>query len=149
MYLGNFVRPRRIGWVMGPDGYAWLTPTRLRAPAVPFVRRDQRVGGKLFTRGYADVAPVLAVEVFSPGNTISELEAKRSEFFAAGTLLFWIVYPERQEIVVSTGPDEHRVLTASDVLDGGNVLPGFTLPLAELFATVELGDIRDGDLLSR
>jgi Uma2 family endonuclease len=148
-YLGNFVRPRCIGWVMGPDGYAWLTPTRLRAPAVSFVRRDQRVGGKLLTRGYADVAPALAAEVFSPGNTVSELEHKRAEFFAAGTLLFWIVYPERREIVVSTGPEEHRVLMATDVLDGGNVLPGFTLGVAELFAAVELGDIRDGDLMSR
>jgi Uma2 family endonuclease len=140
-HLGNFVRPRRIGWVMGPDGYAWLSPTRLRAPAVSFVRRDQRVGGKLLSRGYADVAPALAAEVFSPGNTFSELEHKRAEFFAAGTLLFWIVYPERREIVVSTGPEEHRVLTAGDVLVGGNVLPGFTLGVAELFAAVELGEM--------
>jgi hypothetical protein len=42
--------------------------------------------------------------------------------------------------VVSTGPEEHRVLTATDVLDGGNVLPGFTLGVAELFAAVELGE---------
>jgi hypothetical protein len=71
---------------------------------------------------------------------VSELEQKRAEFFAAGTLLFWIVYPERREIVVSTGPEEHRRLTATDVLDGGNVLPGFTLPVAELFEAVPLGE---------
>jgi len=139
-FLNNFVRPRRLGWVMGADGFVRLMGTRVRAPDVSFVRRDQRAGGKLLMRGYADVAPALAVEVFSPGNTVSELEAKRSEFLAAGTLLFWIVYPERREIVVSTGPGEHRLLTIADVLDGATVLPGFTLPVKELFASVDLGE---------
>lgn len=143
-FLNNFVRPRRLGWVLGPDGFVRLYGTRLRAPDVSFVRRDQRVGGKLLSRGYADVAPALAAEVFSPGNTVSELEHKRAEFFAAGTLLFWIVYPERQEIVVSTGPEQHRVMTVADVLEGGNVLPAFTLPVVELFAAVELGGIASG-----
>jgi len=144
-FLNNFVRPRRLGWVLGADGFVRLMGTRLRAPDVSFVRRDQRVGGKLPMRGYADVAPALAVEVFSPGNTASELEKKRAEFFEAGTLLFWIVYSERREIVVSTGPNQHRVLTAADVLDGGNVLPGFMLSVAELFAAVELTDPPAGE----
>jgi Uma2 family endonuclease len=139
-FLNSFVRPRRIGWVLAPDGYVWLFGRHLRAPDVSFVRRNQRPGGKVLSTGYADVAPVLAVEVFSPGNTTAELERKRTEFFAAGTELFWIVYPERQEIVVSTGPDEHRTLGPDDLLDGGTVLPGFTLKVADLFERVNLGD---------
>lgn len=138
-FLTGWVRPRRLGWVLAPDGYVRLFGRLLRAPDVSFARRDQRSGGEVLSTGYADVAPALAVEIFSPGNTTAELERKRAEFFAAGTELFWIVYPERQEIVVSTGPDQHRTLGAEDTLDGGTVLPGFTLQVGELFARVSLG----------
>jgi Uma2 family endonuclease len=137
--LNLFIRPRKSGWILGPDGFVWLLGKRLRAPDVAFVRRDQRPDGKLVTKGYADVAPALAVEIFSPGNTVREIEQKRDDFFAAGTELFWIVYPERREIEVSTSPQAHRTLGAGDTLDGGTVLSGFTLPVAELFAAAELG----------
>jgi Uma2 family endonuclease len=139
-FLVTFVRPRRLGWVMPPDGYVRLFGRLLRAPDVSFVRRDQRPDGEVLATGYAEIAPALAVEIFSPGNTTAEIERKRAEFFAAGTELFWIVYPERQEIVVSVGPDEHRTLGSDDTLDGGQVLPGFTLKVAELFERVNLGD---------
>lgn len=138
-FLNNFVRPRRIGWVIAPDGYVWLFGKLLRAPDVAFARRDQRPEEKALDEGYPDVAPALAVEIFSPSNTKAELERKRAEFFAAGTELFWIVYPERREIVVSTGLEEHRTLGPDDTLDGGTVLPGFTLRVAELFEQVNLG----------
>lgn len=136
--LGDFIRPVRSGWILGPNGYSWIEDS-LRAPDVSFSRRDQRPGERILEEGYADVAPALAVEIFSPGNTTAELERKRDEFFAAGTELFWIVYPERQEIVVSTSPRDHRTLGPADTLDGGTVLPGFTLRVAELFERVKLG----------
>lgn len=142
--LTNFVLPRRLGWVLGPDGFVWLFGTQLRAPDVSFVRKDQRPGGRLLDKGYADIAPALAVEVFSPGNTVREIERKRADFFAAGTELFWIVYPDRQEVEVSTGPETHRVLGRDDTLDGGTVLPGFSLKVSELFAAVELGEEMNG-----
>lgn len=143
--LNTVVRPGRLGWVLGADGFVRLFSTKLRAPDVSFVRREQRAGGRLLSRGYADVAPALAVEIFSPGNTVSELEEKRAEFFAAGTELFWIVYPEQRQIVVSTGPEEHCVLGADDMLDGGSVLPGFLLRVGDLFAAVDLGDSPNDD----
>lgn len=138
--LGNFVAATRLGWILGADGFVRLFGRLLRAPDVSFVRRDQRRGGEVLSTGYADIAPALAVEIFSPGNTTAELERKRAEFFAAGTELFWIVYPERREIVVSTGPDQHRTLGPDDTLDGGSVLPGFMLKVAELFERVSLGE---------
>lgn len=143
--LANFVLPRRLGWVLGPDGFVWLFGTQLRAPDVSFVRRDQRPGGKLLDKGYADVAPMLAVEVFSPGNTVREIERKRADFFAAGTELFWVVYPDRQEIEVSTGPETHRILGRDDTLDGGKVLPGLSVKIADLFAAVDLGKDLNGN----
>ena len=139
-FLNIFIRPQRLGWVIAPDGYYRLFGRLLRAPDISYIRRDDRPDGEILSTGYADVAPALAVEIFSPGNTTAELERKRGEFFAAGTELFWIVYPERREIVVSTGPEEHSTLGPDDTLDGGTVLPGFTLRVAELFERVNLGE---------
>ena len=139
-FLNVFVRPRRLGWIQAPDGFTRLFGTQLRAPDVSFVRRDQRPGGKLLKRGYAEVAPALVVEVFSPGNTMREMEQKRHEFFAAGTELFWIVYPDRQEVEISTDPETHRILAQDDTLDGGTVLPGFSVKVGEIFAALEWGD---------
>ena len=138
-FLNLFVRPRQLGWVLGPDGFVWLFGTHLRAPDVSFIRRDQRPGGRLLDKGYANVAPALAVEIFSPGNTRREIEQKRSDFFAAGTELFWVVYPN-QEIEVSTSAEAHHILRRHETLDGGTVLPGFSIRIAELFAAVELGE---------
>lgn len=143
-FLGNFVAPRRLGWILGADGFVWLFGAQLRAPDVSFVRRDQRPRGRLLDKGYADIAPALAVEVFSPGNTVREIERKRADFFASGTELFWIVYPDRQEVEVSTSQETHRVLRRDDTLDGGSVLPGFSLEVAELFAAVELEEQANG-----
>lgn len=138
--LRNFVVAHRLGWVVGADGYIRLFETQLRAPDVAFVRKDQRAGGRPLTQGYSDVAPALAVEVFSPGNTLREMQQKRGEFFAAGTELFWIVYPDRREVEVSTGPKSHRIVRTNETLDDGTVLPGFSIQVADLFANIELDD---------
>lgn len=137
--LTVFVTPRRLGWILATDGFVRLFGTQLRAPDASFVRRDQRPAGRLLSQGYADVAPALAVEVLSPGNTAREIERKRNEFFEAGTELFWVISLDRQEVVISTGTTEHRVLGRDDVLDGGTVLPGFSVKVSELFANIDLG----------
>ena len=136
--LSQFVSSRRLGWVAGPDGFTWLTKTTLRAPDVSFIARDQLPGNRVPDHGYVDVAPALAAEIFSPGNTQREMEQKRSDFFAAGTQLFWIVYPDRQEVEVSTGPETHSTVDRNGTLDGGELLPGFSLKVAELFADLDL-----------
>lgn len=136
--LTNFILPRKLGWIQGPDGFVWLTATQLRAPDVSFIHRDQMPGGKFHDYGFATVAPRLAVEIFSPGNTAREMDQKRREFFAAGTELFWIVYPDRQQIEVFTDLGTPRTLTREDTLDGGTVLPGFSVQVGEIFAAAEL-----------
>jgi Uma2 family endonuclease len=78
--------------------------------------------------------PDLAVEVLSEGNTPREMEQKLQEYFTAGVRLVWYVDPVRQEVHVYTAPDQRKVLTADHTLHGGEVLPGFTLPLRQLFA---------------
>jgi Uma2 family endonuclease len=77
--------------------------------------------------------PDLAVEVLSASNTAQEMNRKLQEYFAAGTQLIWYVDPEAQGITVYTAPEQWIELGIEDVLDGGNVLPGFQLSIRELF----------------
>jgi Uma2 family endonuclease len=146
--LREFIKPRRLGWLLAPDGYFRLFGRLMRAPDVSFSRRDQRAGGKPLDHGYSRTAPALAVEVFSPGNTVRELEQKRAEFFKAGTEMFWIVYPEQEQIVVATPDCQPQALKGDDVLDGGSVLPGFTLRVGDLFAAINLDADAGGDAAS-
>ncbi|HEX6985701.1 MAG TPA: Uma2 family endonuclease [Planctomycetaceae bacterium] len=139
MFLSNYVVPRRLGWVHGPQGFFWLGAD-LRAPDASFTRKEQRPGG-LLRRGYSDVAPALAAEVLSPGNTADEMARKRAEFFARGTELFWIVDPIARTIDVYTRPDRpDATLRDGDTLTGDPVLPGFSLPVRDLFDAAELSD---------
>ena len=66
---------------------------------------------------------------------------KRQEYFAAGVQLVWLVDPEARTVEVFTAPEQSAVLHAEQTLEGGAVLPGFALPLQELFAELDrLGD---------
>ena len=80
-----------------------------------------------------DVVPDLAVEVVSPTNRDEEGLAKVREYFEAGVRLVWKIYPNEQVVHVYESFTTIRVLTRADELDGGEVVPGFRLPLATLF----------------
>jgi Uma2 family endonuclease len=71
--------------------------------------------------------------VLSKSNTKAEIARKMKEYFAAGTRLAWIVDPKTETVRVHRSPEEFVVLKAGDVLDGGDVLPGFQVPVQELF----------------
>jgi Uma2 family endonuclease len=81
----------------------------------------------------------LAVEVLSVNNTLKEMERKRKEYFQAGCRLVWEIDPAQRTATVYTSPEDSQVLSESDTLDGGDVLPGFKLPLAQAFT--ELNDL--------
>lgn len=138
-YLTAYLLRQDLGKVYVPDGPFRLAPGLVRLPDVAFVSwgryRKSKHRGELPT-----IAPDLAVEILSRSNTKREMERKLAEYFAAGVRLAWIVDPRRREVRVHTSPADPVVLTAADVLDGGDVLPGFQLPLAEWFAQAE----RDG-----
>src|SRR5262249_37738984 len=84
-------------------------------------------------------APDLAVEVLSESNTSAEIDRKLRELFFAGCRLAWVIDPRARSAAVYTAPDEVTRIDESGTLDGGKVLPGFRLPLAELFAEAEEG----------
>lgn len=136
-HLANFAVPRKLGFVSGPDGIMRLFPGLVRIPDVAFASRDRFPQGRLPVEPIPDLAPDLAVEVVSSSNTPAEMARKRREYFEAGVRLVWIVDPMRRTIVVFSSPQESVERGVDDSLDGGDVLPGFSLAVAELFAELD------------
>lgn len=132
--VGDFVEEWDLGFVTGADGTLRLMPRLVRIPEVSFISWDQLPSREYPSRPIPDLYPDLAVEVLSEGNTEEEMERKLKEYFLAGTRLVWLVDPESRTVRVYTAPDEFTRLTEVDTLTGGDVLPGFTLPLRQLFA---------------
>ena len=87
---------------------------------------------------FPGIAPDLAIEVISESNTPGEMQRKLRDYFAAEVRLVWYIDPRSRTAMVYTAVDNGELLTEVDVLDGGAVLPGFSLPLNKLFAKLEL-----------
>ena len=132
--LGNFLDKHDLGILLGADGALRLTPGLVRIPDVSFISWDRLPGREIPDAPIPDLAPDLAVEVLSKGNTRKEMKRKVAEYFGAGVRLVWLVDPKNQIVDVYTAPDEVRRLVVRQTLDGGELLPGFTLPLRKLFA---------------
>ncbi len=81
------------------------------------------------------MVPDLAVEVVSENNSANEIQQKIQDYFRCGVRLVWVVYPMQTQVYVFNSPIHIDVLQRTDILDGGEVLPGFRLPLDALFAT--------------
>jgi Uma2 family endonuclease len=79
----------------------------------------------------------MAVEVLSEGNTVGEMRRKLRDYFQAGVRLVWYIDPATRTAEVYTAPEQRHVVTEQGILDGGDVLPGFRLPLGELFSRAE------------
>jgi Uma2 family endonuclease len=107
---------------------------RERRPDVAFVSfaRWARTQGIPRARSWA-VVPELAVEIVSLTNTADEVAGKLEEYYKAGVILVWVVYPGQSKVYAYTSTTTVRVLALGDELDGGDVLPGFRLPLQDLF----------------
>ena len=100
----NFVRPRRLGTVLGSDGMLRLVPGLIRAPDVSFMARGRLTRYKRGGERYPSMAADLAVEVISKSNTKAEIARKMDEYFAAGTRLAWVVDPKTETVRVHQAP---------------------------------------------
>ncbi len=132
--LGSYVKLHDLGAMMGPDGAVRLMPGLVRIPDISFVS-----WAKLPDRVYPkdpipDLIPDLAIEVLSKGNTRREMAQKLRDYFDAGVKLVWFVSPKSRTVSVYTGAGRSLKRTEDQTLEGGDVLPGFVLPLRELFA---------------
>ena len=131
--LREFVRKHKLGRVIGGEVgiYTQRNPDTVRAADVAFISR-QRLA-QVQSESYLDIAPELVVEVLSPDDAWSEVMEKLEEYFAIGVLAVWIADPKRQQVYVYHAVTEVKRFSISDVLADEKVLPGFSVPVAELF----------------
>ncbi len=133
-FLTDFVRRHRLGVVSAQDtGFKIETnPDTVRAPDVAYVSRE-RVGA-ITPRGYAHVAPDLVAEIVSPDDHAGELLAKVAAWLNAGTKLIWVIDPERAEARVYRADGSMATIGSEGLIDGEDVLPGFSCPLREVLS---------------
>lgn len=129
--LLNFLDVHDIGIALGADGTLKLFPGLVRVPDICFISWNRFPEGKRPTEPIPNLVPDLAVEIISPGNTVQEMDLKLQDYFRAGVKLVWYMYPDRSEARVYTGPDRYTVVGAEDILDGGDVLPGFQVSMRD------------------
>lgn len=135
--LGNHVAKGRLGQVYAAEtGFKITsTPDTVRAPDVAFVDRERvEVAGRV--TGYWPGAPDLAVEVVSPNDVHTEVVEKALSWLEAGCRMVLVVDPGQRTVTVYRSLEDIRILRAEagDTIDGGDVVPGWRLALAELFA---------------
>ncbi len=127
----------KLGFLAGADGTLRLWPGLVRIPDVSFISWNQLPNRKVPKKAIPDLYPDLAVEVLSRKNTKAEIDRKLQEYFRSGTRLAWVVDPRKRNVRVYTTPDQFDLLNEDQSLDGGDVLPGLSLPLREVFAQLE------------
>ena len=131
--VGNFVVDKNLGKVYAAEtGFIiGRNPDILLGPDIAFVRRDRLPRER--HPGFLELAPDLAVEVVSPSDRQRDVTRKVIEYLDAGVRIVWLVDPADKVVTVFTSDRKSSTLSNEDVLDGGDVLPGFRLPLADVF----------------
>ena len=125
--------PRKLGIVCGTDGTLKLLPGMVRIPDVAFISWDRLPDRKRPKVPIPLLAPDLAVEVLSESNTKAEINRKLREYFRAGVKSVWVVDTKKREAQVYTSARKSVHVNEDQAIDGGSVLPGFVLPLRDLF----------------
>jgi len=133
----RYLEKNNMGLVAGGDGMLKILPGQIRIPDVSFISWERLPGAETPRPRVYAVAPDLAVEVLSAGNTAAEMDRKLHDYFQAGVRLVWYIDPVSRTAKSYTSEHDWTNIGADGLLSGGEVLPGFELPLAQLFARVE------------
>ncbi|HEY2787212.1 MAG TPA: Uma2 family endonuclease [Fimbriiglobus sp.] len=136
-FFNNRIRGRDLGVVLGGDGAVRLMPGNIRYPDVSFIAWGAFPNDDLPEEAIWSVTPTLAVEVLSRSNTRREIERKLYDLFTTGCKMAWIIDPTTESARVYSSVTRFKDLDTAGVLDGGKILPGFKLPLVDLFAATK------------
>ena len=133
--LGYFIIPLRLGRLSGSDSGVFLerNPDTVREPDIAFFSVET-LPPDVRVRGYYEVVPDLVVEVASPSDSRREVNAKVQMWLSYGVRLVWAVFPATRTVESHPQHGAPTLLTESDALDGGDVLPGFTCKVSDIFA---------------
>ncbi len=135
--LRDFIKPRKLGTLAGEGGMLLLSPGLVRIPDLSFISRARLAHHRRFLDPILPLAPDLAIEVLSEGNTPREMVRKVREYFASGCRLVWLIDPRTRTVAVYTSTAKPVVLTEKQTLTGGDVLAGFRLQLRKLFGSLD------------
>jgi len=136
LLIRQFTGEHDLGIVLGEAGTLRILPDQVRIPDVCFISWDRFPNRQMPDVPIPDLAPDLAVEVLSKSNTEREMDRKLGDYFAAGVRLVWYVDAASRTARAYRAVDKVEQIGEDGVLDGHDVLPGFTLSLAELFRRV-------------
>ena len=124
----------RLGVVCGSGLGCWMNSGNLLSPDISFIAKSRLAVTAVEKEKYLRGAPDLVVEVLSPWDRSARLQEKLPDYFSSGARLIWVLDPAEKTVLVYRTPEPDRLLRVTDTLEGEDVLPGFRLPLAELFA---------------
>jgi Uma2 family endonuclease len=129
------VRQNNLGRVMVESGYYLeRDPDTVRGPDVSFIRAE-RVAAEGLPRSWVRGAPDVAVEVVSPSDSAAEVEGKVHDYLAGGAQRVWVVYSDIKRITVYSSDGTVLRYHEGDTLEDQDLLPGFSLLVAEVFAS--------------
>lgn len=134
LLLGNFVHEHDLGIVGGRASFVLAaTPPTVLAPDIVFIQHD-RVPGEEDQGAFGLLAPDLAVEVISPSNHPEQMTGRVLLYLNAGVRMVWVVEPRTRAITVYTPDRDAHVYMEGETIDSGDVLPGFTLSVSDVFS---------------
>ncbi len=136
--LGGYVHIQKLGAMFDSSTAFKMKSGNKRSPDVSFMAKQRLQGLDDLPDGFLEGAPDLAVEILSPSNTVEEIHNKLVEYFENGARLVWVIHPKEQYVLVyrsAQSPD--RLLKSADSLDGEDIVPDFTLAVAELFQKLD------------
>jgi Uma2 family endonuclease len=132
--LGEWADRTRFGQAYSRAGFILARgPDTVLGPEVALVSEARSSANPPPARGFWEIAPDLAVEIVSPDDSAAEINEKVRDYLDAGVGLVWVVYPRTRQVHACRPEEGVGIVLADGVLEGGNVVPGFRLPLAELW----------------
>lgn len=132
--LGGYVHIQKLGAMFDSSTAFKMKSGNKRSPDVSFMAKERLQGLDELPDGFLEGAPDLAVEILSPSNTVEEIHNKLVEYFDNGSRLVWVINPKEKYVLVYRSSQEpDRLLKSIDSLDGEEIVPGFSLAIAELF----------------
>ncbi len=132
--LSNYADTHDLGLVSGADGPFRMLLGNVRYPDVSFIPWSAFPDREIPDDAIWSIVPALAIEVLSDSNTVKEITRKIGEFFSVGIQCVWVIDPPSRTAGIYRTATEFETVDTTGTLDGGSVLPGFRLPLADIFA---------------
>jgi Uma2 family endonuclease len=130
-FFTGYLMTNPIGYVTGADGSYILSASYEVMPDVGYIAKDRLPREP---ERQVQGPPDLAVEVKSPNDTKRKMRKKAEDYLSFGTRMVWLVFPDDQEVEVYLPDKDVQTVRIDGILDGGGILPGFKLPVHDIFA---------------